>query len=520
MNIARPGRRAALAACALALSAGPFFFLAAKALENPAEAASVLALFAKGPLAASAGPTLAACLLCAFFGLAFSLPLACIASARTLAWAPLADFCAVSPLFFAPYAAAGAWASISPGLAQGIVPMSAQIGLSCSPWLYAMLRAANLRIPRLYAEAARCCGLSPSQALLRARLRLLFAPCAAGALFCAARAFGDFGCAERNGAQTFGAVFHSLWRTSQSDPAAAALGAACALPALAAGIACAAGWRSLFPQTPAHCGTGLAQEGAPPAGPLLGACAWALALAPFAFGFLAPEIQYLRWASETAWPSAPNAWNAAWQTFAHSAACALALAAFCALYALAAKPGRGAGYYAQAGWLACSHLFYPPIALAVGWVFATADGGALAHLLGGARDSAALPLAAQFAKFMPFALLPVCDALARESPYARDALACCAARRRDRAMAALRHYGPALLFGAAFVFAECAKELECASVLQPFGYQALSIKIHALARFQNERQAAFWVLASQAMIALPALALLTFLRKAAPRRIP
>ena len=65
----------------------------------------------------------------------------------------------------------------------------------------------------------------------------------------------------------------------------------------------------------------------------------------------------------------------------------------------------------------------------------------------------------------------------------------------------------AIALGAALVFVESMKELELASTLQPFDFEAVSLKIHTLARFQAEQRIAPWALISQLM-ALPAIGVL------------
>ena len=107
-------------------------------------------------------------------------------------------------------------------------------------------------------------------------------------------------------------------------------------------------------------------------------------------------------------------------------------------------------------------------------------------------------------RFMPFAMLPLLDAL-RRTPHAmiETARAFGASPLRARWVAFAGHVRPALLLGCALVFMESVKELDLSLMLQPFGYSSPALKIYAFSRHQNMDRAAVWVLISQALMAAP-----------------
>ena len=132
------------------------------------------------------------------------------------------------------------------------------------------------------------------------------------------------------------------------------------------------------------------------------------------------------------------------------------------------------------------------------------DGSALASWLGGARDSRALIVVAEALRFLPFAMLPLLDALRRTPPaMVETARAFGASPLRAGWVAFAGHVRPALLLGCALVFMESVKELDLSLMLQPFGYSSPALKIYAFSRNQNMDRAAVWVLIGQALMAAP-----------------
>lgn len=172
------------------------------------------------------------------------------------------------------------------------------------------------------------------------------------------------------------------------------------------------------------------------------------------------------------------------------------------------RPGAKGALPERLIWMLAINLFVPPMALALAWLSATADGSWLAAAMGAVRDGKLPLVLAQSAKLAPFALLPVLDRISRDNESIREAL-------RAAGIGSLKVWGhvllmaaPAIALGAAMVFIEAVKELEIAITLQHFGYQSPAIKIHAMARFHSEQAIANWVLLSQALM-LPAFAMVS-----------
>jgi iron(III) transport system permease protein len=382
--------------------------------------------------------------------------------------------------------------------------MAAQIGFSCAPWSYMALRVAISRLPPALGEAAAASGMGRSERMARVWVPLLAAPMIGAGLFAVARAFGDYGTAERNGARTFGVAFHDMWNGSQSQQVAAVVALAAALPAVVAAWAASARARHNPPrQFAGAAGAAMLARTKPSRRGLAAIAAWSALC--FTLSFAVPEWQYIDWAIDGRWMGWAKALRVVRDALATSGAVAAVLAAAGCACAILMRPGARGGLPERLLWLLSVNLFIPPMALALAWLSATADGSWLAELLGSARDGKLPLLLAQSAKLAPFALLPVLDRLARENESLREALRAAGTARSAVWRHVLLMTGPAILLGAAMVFMEAVKELEIAITLQHFGYQSPAIKIHSLARFHAEDAIANWVIISQALM-LPALA--------------
>jgi len=222
-------------------------------------------------------------------------------------------------------------------------------------------------------------------------------------------------------------------------------------------------------------------------------------------GFWIPEFLTLRWAwlrwDRTRFSAIPGDMLQAATT---SAATALVVLGVCVLTVVVLRSGGRSPMAERMPWLFLSNYFLPSLVLALAFVMMSRDGSLLASWLGSARDSRVLIVAAEALRFMPFAMLPVLDAL-RRTPQAmiETARAFGAGPVRARRVAFAGHIGPALLLGCALVFMESVKELDLSLMLQPFGYTSPALKIYAFSRFQNMDRAAVWVLISQLLIAAP-----------------
>lgn len=483
----------------------PLVQLARAALTGRAETAGWVSIWLEGSLARDAAETAWVCMLAAAATLAASAPQAVAVSLFRWRGAWAVESAAMAPLMLAPYTAAGAWAGLDLGRwSHGAVPMALQIGLACAPWSYMALRVAITRLPPALGEAAASAGLTRCARIRRVWLPLLAAPMAAAALFAVARALGDYGTAERNGAHTFGVSFREIWGGSQSLAVAAVVAFVALLPALAVTWT-ASGRARRQPPRQATGAAALAPWRRSPMPARWQAALWAWVLLCLALGLVVPQAQYVQWAIDGRWMGWVKALNVVGNALATSGAVAALLALAGAACALLLRPGARGALPERLVWLTSVHLFLPPMSLALAWLAATADGTVLAALLGPARDGKLPVLMAQASKLAPFALLPVLDRLSRENESLRDALRAAGLGRWGVARHVLRMTAPALVLGAGMVFVEAVKELEVAITLQHFGYQSPAIKIHSLARFHAEDAIAGWVMVSQVMM-LPVLA--------------
>jgi len=190
----------------------------------------------------------------------------------------------------------------------------------------------------------------------------------------------------------------------------------------------------------------------------------------------------------------------------------------CALAALLMRSGGRSRLAERMPWLFLSNYFLPSLVLALAFVMMSADGSVGAWLLGALRDSRLLIVASEALRFMPFAMLPVLDALRRTPPaMIETARAFGSGPLRARWVAFAGHLWPALWLGCALVFMESLKELDMSLTLQPFGYSSPALKIYAFSRHQNMDRAAIWVLITQALMLLPLLLLFSRMARS-PRR--
>jgi len=328
------------------------------------------------------------------------------------------------------------------------------------------LRVAISRLPPSLGEAAAASGMGPGARIVRVWTPLLAAPLVGAALFAAARAFGDYGTAERNGTRTFGVAFHDMWNGAQSAQVAAVVALAAVGPALViAWLASARARRHPPRQFAGVAGGAQLVRTKPPRAMLLGVVTWSALC--FALALAAPEWQYVVWAIDGRWLGWGKSLAAMGSALATSGAVAIALALAGCAFSICLRPGTKGALPERLPWLLAANLFVPP-----------------------------------------FALLPVLDRISRENESLRDALRAAGIGRLEVWRHVLVMSAPAIALGAAMVFMEAIKELEIAITLQHFGYQSPAIKIHSLARFHSELAIANWVLISQ-LLMLPALAVVS-----------
>ena len=413
---------------------------------------------------------------------------------------------ALLPLLFAPYATAGTWTVFfSHEFFASRHALAIQHGLTCSPYVFIVFRVAAARIPNSFAELAAGLGLGPWQRLRRVHLPAYAVPAAAGLMIVFAQAIGDYAAAERLGIDTLSVGVVNLWLASQSSLVAATVAVVMIVPSVL--LVTVAAWASTSiisqnPISPASAAASRKPLGTPVAWVIV---TWSV-LSSLA-GFWIPEVLTLRWAwlkwDSTRFASIPmDTINAA----GTSLCTALAVAAVCAFTALLLRSGGRSSLAERVPWLFLSNYFLPSLVLALAFVMMSRDGSLGAQWLGSWRDSRLLIVVSEALRFMPFAMLPVLDAL-RRTPHAtiETARAFGSGPVHARMVAFAGHLWPALLLGCALVFMESLKELDMSLTLQPFGYSSPALKIYAFSRHQNMDRAAVWVLITQALMLIPLL---------------
>ncbi len=417
---------------------------------------------------------------------------------------------ALLPLLLPPSVAAGTWTvAYSWSFLEGRHALGLLHGLACAPYVFIVFRVAAARIPTSYAELAAALGLGPWQRFWRVHLPTHAVPLAASLLIVSAQAIGDYAAAERLGIDTLSVGVHNLWLASQSAQVAAIVSTVMTVPAVLLVVLATWAATSIMNQAPIPPAAAAARRqplGRAATTALLG---WSLLCS--VAGFWWPEWLNARWAwlkwARTRFADIPgDMLNAA----GTSLATALLVALVCAATVLLLRTAGRSRWAERLPWLFLSNYFLPPLVLALAFVMMSRDGSLGAQLLGNWRDSRLLVVLSEALRYLPFAMLPVLDAL-RRTPEAGIELARAfgAGPLRARLVAFAGHLGPALLLGCALVFMESVKELDMSLTLQPFGYSSPALKIYAFSRHQNMDRAAVWVLVSQVLMLLP-LALLAW----------
>ena len=411
---------------------------------------------------------------------------------------------ALLPLLFAPYVTAGTWTvSFSWAFLESRHALALQLGLACSAYVFIVFRVASARIPNAFAELAAALGHGPWRRLLRVHAPVYAVPAAASLMIVFAQSVGDYAAAERMGIDTVSVGMHNLWLASQSSQVAAIVSVVLIVPSVL--LVAVAAWAStsIISQNPIPPAAAAASRKRLSGPATLAVVGWSLLCSMPAF--LIPEFLTLRWVwhtwERTRFAAIPGRHTPSGDHVrGHRAAGAEHLRAH--------GPGPALGWplaiAERMPWLFLSNYFLPSLVLALAFVMMSRDGSVLASWLGGARDSRVLIVTAEALRFMPFAMLPVLDALRRTPPtMIETARAFGAGPVRARRVALAGHVGPALLLGCALVFMESVKELDLSLMLQHFGYTSPALKIYAFSRFQNMDRAAVWVLVSQLLMAAP-----------------
>lgn len=418
------------------------------------------------------------------------------------------------PLLLAPHVTASVWMGFfSAAFFEGRHALAIELGLACSPYVFLIFRIASARMPNSFGELAAGLGWGPWQRLWRVHAPAYAVPVTAASLIVLAQVSGDYAAAERLGIETLSIGLHNLWFATQSSGVAALVASVLLVPAL--GLVLLSAWAATRV---------LSQAPVPPASsaarrrvlrPALGHALLAWCLLWSVPGFWLPEALLCRWAwlkwGRTRFADIPADLLSTWWT---ALACVLLVAAICLLCAALMRSGVRSHWLERLPWLFLANYFLPSLVLALAFVILSADGSWGAQLLGPWRDSRLLIVLAAALRYLPFAMLPMLDALRRTPPALLEtARAFGAGPWRARASAYAGHLWPALLLGCGLVFMEALKELDLSLTLQPFGYSSTSLKIYAFSRHQNIDRAAIWVLLTQLLMLPPLWLLLRRLRR-------
>lgn len=467
-----------------------------------------LAHFASTTLPWQAANSLQVALLAAAVAFAAGALPAVLVSRFDFAGRRLVSLLALLPLLFAPHVTASTWMVWSSSdFFTSQYALAMHLGLACAPYLFVVFRVAASRMPRAFAELAASFGMGWRQRLLRVHLPAYAVPVAAGLLIVFAQCLGDYAAAERLGVPTLSLGIHSLWFASQSSVVAAIGASVLVLPTLV--LVGVAAWASTAlisqnPVPPAAAAASLRALRGPAAWAVLG---WSLLWA--VPGFAIPQVITVRWAekrwSRTRFEDIPGDMLGSLLTAMGSVLLVLAV---CLLVAAVMRAGSRRSWAdrwsERMPWLFLANYFLPTLVLALAFVMMSRDGSNLAHWLGAWRDTAVLVVLAVALRLMPFALLPLLDALRRTpAQLIEAALVHGAGPLKARALAFAGHLRPALFLGCALVFMEAVKEVDLNLTLQPFDHPSLALKIYAFSRHQNMDRAAVWVLLSQLLMLLP-----------------
>ena len=376
-------------------------------------------------------------------------------------------------------------------------------GLADSAYAFIIFRIAAARMPRAFGEMAAALGHGRQARLWRVHAPAYAVPIAATLLIVFAQIVGDYAAADRLGIDTLSVGMHNLWLASQSSDVAAIVSVLLIVPALL--LVAAATWASTAlisqnPIAPAASAASRRPLATPAACALLG---WSVLCSLPAFWL--PQALIVRWTwltwGRTNFGAIPGDVLRAATT---SALTALVVLALCAATVAVLRSGGRSRWAERMPWLFLSNHFLPSLVLALAFVMMSRDGSTLASWLGSARDSRVLIVATEALRFMPFAMLPMLDALRRTpEAWVDTARAFGVTPLRARWVAYAGHVRPALVLGCALVFMESVKELDLSLTLQPFGYSSPALKIYAFSRNQNMDRAAVWVLISQALMLAP-----------------
>lgn len=379
------------------------------------------------------------------------------------------------------------------------------LGLSTYPWVYLPAKAALVQHARQYHEAAQTLGLGRWQRIWRIHRGLLTPSVATGALLAFMAVLGDFGTVSLLGVKTLSVGIHdAMFGMYRRDWAAELALIGLALPVLAAlAFAWANARRASY--VPAN-------RSAPLPPQRVGAIArWSMlgglsVLLVAALG--APLAMLLRWAMDSV-ERRPlgDLPGHAWDTLLVTALVTAITVVLAFALTLALRRGRGLAGWGKAATLVNLNYAIPGIMLGIALLFTSSalpDGlasGLLSNsvgllVIGGCLACLCFPFFALRAGLatIPRELDDLCATvglrgtrrlLRIDLPLLRRSLAC----------------------GALLVAVTMAKELPLSQVLQPFGYQSLSLRLYGFAGVGLLEESAIYALSLIALAIYPVVAL-------------
>ncbi|MEL7029353.1 MAG: iron ABC transporter permease, partial [Pseudomonadota bacterium] len=396
------------------------------------------------------------------------------------------------------------------------------LSLVLYPYVYLLARAAFAAQSRSQFQAARTLGLSPGRAFLKVVLPGARPAIAGGLALALMETLADFGVAEYFSIHTFSTGIFRTWLAMGDRLAAMQLaGAMLVFVIVLVGL-------EAVTRRGRVASTDRLSAGPPPfvLSPLSAALAFSACATPILFGFLAPMLVLIFYATTegdtqsfaTLWGYAQNSFVAA----AVAAAIATALALLLAFSHRRASEGGKSGVWVKSGIrLATLGYALPGALLAVGLLgplgafdqtltrFSRTTFGLDHGLL--LTGSLTILVYALVVRFLTVSYNSVGGGMEKISPAMDDAARSLGARPFEvirRIYAPLLR--PSLAAGACLVFIDVMRELPATLILRPFNFETLATRVYRLASDERLAEASTAALLIVVAGALPVIALNRF----------
>lgn len=414
------------------------------------------------------------------------------------------------PFVFPPYLTASIYKQIQHAGRLPLPPLenplgvSVLMGLCLYPWVYLPLKAVwSAESPR-YREVGEVLGLSRGRRFLSIHLGLAAPTLMMTGVLVAMEVLSDFGAVTVLGQKTLSVGIHDMFTLQRMDWAAQ-LSLLSLLPPLLAVGGFAVMWRRSRAIQPPN------RSGAPSRPRLRTGTAlavWAGLLLPVAAGFLIPAGILARWAvhqvGRVPLRDLPGQLMDTVHVTAEVTAITLAVSlGFALLLRLRPRLRR----WRPAGWLINLNYAIPTVMLAVAVLFLSAGipAGVADDLLG---ESTRLLVLAGVLGLICFPFFSIQAGLEGISPRLDELAALLRLRIPGRLW---RVYLPllkkAIACGGLLVLVAMAKELTLSKILQPFGYEALSMRVYAFAGLELLEESALFALALVVLLLYPVVTL-------------